>query len=295
LKTNSNISKSLWLLLSSVALSAVTIIFGAAPLKAVRHILGAGPFWLLGLGLSVIFLGLKLPALAIILLLFTVAVGIWTQLEESGFDLAQSALGGLVSAATVAFGLFYTAIQKDQGGWYKKLIASTEGAMAQFSAVEVVKNMKVEDLVLQLPAMITIGLLISIALAAVLERPIANWAGVPVRRKERLTDFRLPDFMIWAVIGSLFGAFWQGSPKVIETLSLNVLNVSLVLYFFQGMAVLCKYCIVFRVGTVWRTILIVVFTLQLFFILSLVGVIDFWADFRKQFTKKSADLKKRIN
>jgi hypothetical protein len=279
--------------LSSVALSAITVIFGAAPLKAVRHILGAGPFWLLGLGLSVIFLGLKLPALAVVLLLFTVAVGAWTHLEESGYNLAQSALGGLLSAAAVAVSLFYLAIQKDPTGWHQKLVSSTEKALSEFSAVQMVKSMNVEDLVGQLPAMLTIGLLISLALAAVLERPIANWAGVPVGRKEKLTDFRLPDFMIWAVIFSLFGAFWQGSPKPVETLCLNILNVSLVLYFFQGMAVLCKYCVVFRVGAFWRTILVLVFTLQLFFILSLVGVVDFWADFRKQFAKRSADLKKR--
>lgn len=294
MKTNtSNIYKSLWLLLCSVALSAVTIVLGAAPLKAVRQNLGAGPFWLLGLGLSVIFFGLKSPALAGILLLFTVAIGVWSEFEERGKSLAQSAMSGLLASGATAGGLFYFAVQRDQSGWYKKLVSGTEAALQQFATIEAVKTMKVEDLVSQLPALFVIGLLVSVALAAILERPIANWAGSTLQRKERLSDFKVPDFIIWALIGSVFGAFWDGSSKTVQIFSMNVLNVCLVLYFFQGLAVLCKYCITFRVGMFWRTILIAVFTLQLFFVLSIIGVVDFWADFRRQFTKKSADLKKR--
>jgi uncharacterized protein YybS (DUF2232 family) len=75
-------------------------------------------------------------------------------------------------------------------------------------------------------------------------------------------------------------------------ISLNVFNVCSVIYFFQGLAVLGKYFEIFKVGFFWRFMWVLLLAVQLPILMSLLGLVDYWADFRKMFTKRSAEIKK---
>ena len=99
--------------------------------------------------------------------------------------------------------------------------------------------------------------------------------------------------MIWVLFPSVLGAFWQGVNHTVSVIATNMLNILAVIYFLQGFAILGKYFETFKVGYFWRIIWIVLFTFQLFLILALVGVIDFWADFRKHIVKRGTELKKK--
>jgi uncharacterized protein YybS (DUF2232 family) len=59
----------------------------------------------------------------------------------------------------------------------------------------------------------------------------------------------------------------------------------MVIYLFQGLAVLEVSFLAFRIGTFWKVLIYVLVVGQLFFLLSAVGVIDYWVDFRQRLTK----------
>ncbi len=289
------IHKSVLLLVWSVILTGGTLVFGAAPLKAVRTNLGATPFWLLGLGLSILFWALQVPTIGTALLLFTIMVGTWVELEQRGYSLFQSALAGLTGALGVATAATYLVIRKNPALWQEKLVSAIDGVIARVSKVDAVlaESLKADELMLQVPSVVVILFVIAAAMVAIFEKPLQQWSGHAFVRRERLTDFKLPDLFIWVLIGAVFCAFYEGSSKAIVTVSMNVLNILTACFFFQGLAVLCRYFQVFRVGYFWRVVWVAIFTFQLFIVLSFVGVIDFWLDFRKMFMKKSSELKKK--
>ncbi len=71
--------------------------------------------------------------------------------------------------------------------------------------------------------------------------------------------------------------------KIIGTI---VLIVIVVLYFFQGMAVIFKAFDVFAVGPIWRLFIGFVLTFQLAIVVAVLGVADYWLDFRDRLTRR---------
>ena len=69
---------------------------------------------------------------------------------------------------------------------------------------------------------------------------------------------------------------------MISVVALNVFNVVMGIYFFQGLAVLEVGFLTFRIGNFTRFLVYFIIVGQLFFLLSAVGIIDYWADFRKR-------------
>jgi hypothetical protein len=63
----------------------------------------------------------------------------------------------------------------------------------------------------------------------------------------------------------------------------NVFNVALILYFFQGLAVTEVFLLAMRAGLFFRLFTYFILIGQLFFVVSAIGVIDFWVDFRRRF------------
>ena len=105
------------MLLWSVLLTSLTGILGVAPLKVVRAQLGAVPFWLLGVGLSLLFWSTKLPALGVAILVLTILVAAQTQAEEMGFGLYRSTFIGLVAAVLSVAGLTIGLVSKLGPEW----------------------------------------------------------------------------------------------------------------------------------------------------------------------------------
>ncbi|MBO9668271.1 MAG: DUF2232 domain-containing protein, partial [Bdellovibrio sp.] len=75
--------------------------------------------------------------------------------------------------------------------------------------------------------------------------------------------------------------------KAIAILAVNIVNVALVLYFFQGLAVLEVLLNSMRAGTFTRVLVYIILVGQLVLILSIVGLIDYWLDFRGRIRRMS--------
>lgn len=276
-------------------LSAFTIVFGAAPFRVLRQLLGSGPFWLLGLGLTILSISGDMFFLSLILFMQTVLVGTFAEFEERNFTLRQSS-GFSILLTTLVFclGVYGWSIFTGKNGLlqldhFVTLILERAKAMN----FEFLKDIQVRDVIVQLPSAVLIFIILSLGSALVFERRLSQWAGVKMVRREKLSDFSAPDFVVWCFIFSLLGAFGQFGYKPVELVAVNVLNVSIVIYFFQGLAVLGKYFEVFHLSPFWRFLWIIILVVQLPILMSLLGLVDYWANFRKAFSKKAAELKKK--
>src|SRR5690606_40408657 len=98
--------------------------------------------------------------------------------------------------------------------------------------------------------------------------------------------FRVPDVMIWPLLLSMLFSFTQHGYEFVRLVSLNVLNVLTVLYFFQGLAVVAAYFRVYRVNSLLQTLFYVFVLFQAMF-LSVIGLADYWLDFRHRLVKKT--------
>ncbi len=107
--------------------------------------------------------------------------------------------------------------------------------------------------------------------------------------RQQLADLRLPDGVIWLFIGALLGAFGGFEVRGVEATSVNILNVSFVLFFFQGIAVVAKFFEKLRMGSFWQFVFMLLIVVHLFLFVSLVGLTDYWLDFRTRLNKRTTE------
>lgn len=97
-----------------------------------------------------------------------------------------------------------------------------------------------------------------------------------------LTRWRMPEWAVWPAIGSGF-VLWLTS-GVVEAAGMNVVVVMVLLYFFQGLAIVAYYFEVNKLPPLFRIMgysVIVIFQQFLVPLLSLAGLFDTWFDFRR--------------
>ena len=154
-----------------------------------------------------------------------------------------------------------------------------------------------EDIIArQLPSAAVILLASSLALALIFEKRLMRWWKIDHLNmfRQRVGTYKVPDFFVWAFITSLIGAFLIKGQPIVETVSLNVLNLLVVVYFFQGLAIAASFFEAQRLSFFWRGFWFVLLVFQLFFLVSLVGLADYWLNFRERFSKKAKQINKFI-
>jgi hypothetical protein len=85
---------------------------------------------------------------------------------------------------------------------------------------------------------------------------------------------------------ALLAALTRHGIKPVTIVGVNVLNVFVVLYFFQGMAIVFKAFDVFRVGALWRVLISFVLIFQLAILVAVVGVADYWLEIRNRLARR---------
>ncbi len=135
------------------------------------------------------------------------------------------------------------------------------------------------DLVIRIyPALIIVTL---IAMAACNLAFLTRFSAVGSRFKVgEFRDYRNPDPVVWVLIVSGFALL--AGDRVITTPALNVLAVTLLLYFLQGLAVLLTVISRQSIAGVLRIGLYAMLILQPYLaaLVAALGIFDLWGDFR---------------
>ena len=290
-------------LLASVL--AVVFSFLGAPLLRVLHNVG-GPvyYWTSGGLISLALTLVGLGPLAFLILAIWIAVGLYGEFENRGhvgfLPAAVATLAGTTVSILGPLALFKAlgydlaeALRENLDNVLKQ-VPSTQEPPSWLAGVKI----DAEFLVGQLPSMMAILVMSSLSFALILDRRVAFLSNLRFERVAahlRLLEFRLPDWTIWIAMLSFLLSFLKVGIPSVSTAALNTFNILVAAYFFKGLAVLESAFLKYRVGFILRMVLYVFVVGQLFFLLSLVGLIDYWVDFRRRLRGISSPEKNRNN
>lgn len=290
-----SIFKYLALIGLAAALSVLTVIFGAAPMRVLWRSYGRVWFWVGHVAVSAAMFAAGLTGYALVFLALSLLVGVYSEVEEHGssvFNSGAIAILATLGTGAVAMGAW---LYKAKANLLSEVKAHVAPLVEQMAAVNPGMQVSTDTLIRQLPSGVMIVLTMSLAIALVWERRILTWFRLPqggVLLRDRLVGFKVPDLTVWLVMLAILGAFLQHGQAWLETLSVNALYVFVVLYFFQGLAVVAHAFRVFKVSPAWQGIWYVLIVLQLFLLTSFLGFADYWLDFRERLSRKPAETNK---
>ncbi|THB80431.1 MAG: DUF2232 domain-containing protein [Desulfobacteraceae bacterium] len=133
------------------------------------------------------------------------------------------------------------------------------------------------------PATISFMLMNVIWINIMMIRKVLARKAIEVRSLNRIQDWKLPNSMVFMAIGFVLFSFIPVSG--LDVISLNALLFILMLYLFQGMAIVSflfkKKGMPLKLGVIFITAGIIIFQLLFVFLIMVLGIFDTWFDFRK--------------
>ncbi len=137
------------------------------------------------------------------------------------------------------------------------------------------------------PSNALVLLIFALTFGVIFERKAFRWFQF-FREKTvtevRFLGFRNPDILVWISLSSYLVTLMVDKENLFSIVSENIFRVCLALYFLQGLAIVEVFFVSLRVSLVMR---ILGYLLLVGPIISILGFIDYWIDFRRRvFTLK---------
>lgn len=289
--------KYLTLLGVSAVLSSMTVIFGALPMRVVRQSFGRIPFWFGYAGMSALMFGLGFTAPSLVLAALAILVGVYTEAEEHGcsaFSSGGVAILASLGASAVAAGLHLYATKTQLLGEIRSQLTPF---VAEAAKVFPEAEFTVDGLIKELPSVAIMVMIGSLTISLLGERSLLALMRLPLRgpmvaSRKRLLEFRSPDVFVWLTMLAVLGAFIQHGQNWLQVTSTNTLNVLVMVYFLQGLAIVGHAFQTYKVGVFWQSFWYFMIVVQLFLLVALLGFADFWLEFRTRLTRKPAQSNK---
>lgn len=132
-----------------------------------------------------------------------------------------------------------------------------------------------------MPALAIGSTLVTVWVCLLAARQVCQRRGLPVPDYGTLDHWKAPEMLVWGVIAS--GVLLLLPGLGVKTLGLNGLLVFMVIYFFQGMAIVAYFFRKKQVPRIARLVLYGLIAIQQVVMLAVVGVgfFDTWFNFRK--------------
>jgi hypothetical protein len=269
-------------------MSAIPFLFSAAFVRINRQGTDRKSFWLIHLIIAIILWLVALEPLAISFISVVILIGLFYEVQN---QFKNVFVAGFVSILASFVTIVFATQQwlTHQGiSLADRIREQVQAVVTQATAMNAMVKLDVDSLILQTPSALVSLMIIAISLSLILEDSFLRLFRIKNLSEKTfsLMEFKLPDFFIWIAMSSFLFSFLNLNNKVLTAISMNVLNTVIVLYFFQGLAVVESFFTALRFGLFIRLLTYVVFLIQLFFLVAAIGVIDFWVEFRSRFLKR---------
>jgi hypothetical protein len=218
---------------------------------------------------------------------------------QSGDDETQTGLKGalVLGAGWLAFWSVYGAIEGANP--YTQLLhvldtglARTVELYAASSDIPLETQVQIQRLVTGLRVLIPKilpGLLVSTLLLTVWINMLGSLALLTRLQPDKAawkkySDWRLPDRFVWTPIAAGFA--WMFGTGIVYSAGLSLVLISVLLYFFQGLAVLIFFLDRWNIPLYLKILIygILIFQSYGLLLVSLAGIADVWMDFRRRGT-----------
>lgn len=284
------------LIIYSILTSLVTMFFGGPFLRVLRKTYGPVFYWLFFL----VILAVAISAKTYLMLLFIGSlwfmVGISVELENLKLPFSWNVLASSVLGTVVSL-LGYGVVLNNQGisnlerfkDYFKESLEKVIRSTAE-------NQIDIEALMYQIPSVVLLLFLASVIVSFVFERRIYFWMKLPNLTKKdqvKLIDYKASEPTIWfALVALLLSVldlkiFNLEDLRWLQLLGSNFVNVLVVVFFFQGFAILEVFLRKSQASVFFRAFTYFIFIGQLFLVLSFIGFVDFWVDFRSRLNKAS--------
>lgn len=246
---------------------------------------GSSVFWLFStLAFAIAsFISLEFSIIVAGMLL---TVGLYTELENRGKGAFVTAtLSVIFISSLVAVSLWQ--ILALQGLNFSSGIEAVVNFLLAQQGQKIPEGFSSEKIGPLVPSILVVfnGLILGFGL--MLDRSVArlfNLKFLNVASQIRLQNIATPEFLIWPLILG-FALSFSPVEQNITNIGLNVFIVSAFCFWFQGLAVIEFLIKAFNVGPFMKILFYFLVVLQMPFILSGIGIIDYWLDIRKRFKR----------
>lgn len=277
----------LLLTLTSVVVSVLFSVLSAPFLRALSVSAKPKVFWTAGFLLvgTLLVTGMTLPSVYIGAIWMT--LGIYSGLEKRGVNWKQAGLVSLTSGVVFA-AVLITVLSRflAEQNLISDLLLPLQTAMNKAFPEDPIDA---SVLASYLPGIFAATLFMALALGFILESKINrifNIQRTRVASALKWLEFRLPDAFVWVTLFAGFFSLVSFDQALVQKVSLNIVIVSMVAFFFQGLVIVEFLTRALRVGPISKTLLYVFIFLQAAPALILLGFIDYWVDFRARVRKK---------
>ena len=216
-------------------------------------------------------------------------LGAYSELEKRGINWRGAGLFSLVVGLLFALaGYFLVMKNQTTDDVLQKIVEPLKSATLEIYPNFSADGFKFEHFII---GMLAASLNSAILLSLIFESKIAKLFKINRERVVtglRWLEFRLPDAVIWVVLVSAFVVVqsWVDLP-VLKIVAINLLLAFAAPLFFQGMAVVEFLLRITRSGPFMRSMTYLLMILQLMPFVVLLGLVDYWADFRRLFRKRT--------
>lgn len=288
----------LFLLVLAAFLSATTVVLACIPLFLLRSTAGRMAYILYSaFGLSALALtqnfSLIVPVACSVLLVafFEEARKLTCNLYQAGLASILS-VSGLFSLSLAAF------IHFSKIDFSLYLQEKMNLLLSSVKEMQPDVTFNLDKVVLQLPSAVVMIFMISLWLG-LLGRSFAikkykslktyvDKEELSSLEKLKIADFSLPEQMIWLALPVLAVAFIDIQMSGLQVVASNLLNVIIVLYFFQGLSIVSFFFKENKIGTFWKWFWYIILVIHMFLLVSSLGFADYWMDFKSKIRKKPA-------
>ncbi len=287
----------LFLLSLSTVLAPTTVLFGGLPMRVLWRGFGRRAYWAGLLAVSALMIASGGFSAGIMILSLAVLIGVYCEVEDHGSSTFSAGLVSILASLGVGGIAVGGWLYQSHTGLMKELRAAVDPMTAQVAQLNPSLHVTTDSIVQGLPSGTLVMLMLTLSLAAICEPGLVSLfklrrANYLIRAK--LTQFQAPDFVVWILIGSAFAAFFKHGQAAVAYGATQALYVLATIYFFQGLAVVVQAFRAFRVSPFWQILWYTMIVLQLFLFVSVLGLVDYWLDFRLRLARKPAEQNKEF-
>lgn len=283
MKKNETLQKFITISLLSVLLTMLTVVCGSPLLRVLRKTYGSIAFWILGAVLTFGFWLANIQPLALFIGSVWMTLGSYNEFEQRGIGWWSSGVLSLTSGALTAFVGVFGAFKVNGIVSTAEIQSLLVGFIGEIQKLNPTVKFDAQALIQQIPSAIVIMLIVSLGVGLIFERRVFSWLNLPrekIASQLKLLEYRVPDSFIWLAMTAFLLTMVSFGGKAIAILAVNILNVSIVLYFFQGLAVLEVFLNSTKAGSFTRVLTYIMMIGQFPLVLSIIGLIDYWVEFR---------------
>lgn len=285
--------KILILAIASVTASIFFSFFGAPFLRAFAVSTRSLVFWSVGaVFVATLFVfgihDTQVSQAAVYVGAIWMTLGSYNELEKRGINwkLAGS-LSLLLGVLFAVAGYFYLSFHQANSEILNQLVQPLHQAMNKAFPENPIE---ISTLVGFMPGLFIASLFGALAFGFLLESRVIQLFGVQkfkVASGLKWLEFRLPDLFIWISLFALLFTVINLNSKVLQTISINILIVSTVACLVQGLTVVEFTMRYLRFGPISKTLTYLFIFFQLAPFVVFIGLVDYWADFRKFVRRKA--------